>query len=117
MGDAVQCAVNASKQATQAELQRSVEPHLAAQHDAALESAFVDLEGRYPKLLDEEWQGKVLDTAEQLAQEEGDARWLEDPRLIELVHKSLLADELAAQVCAYYGCESEAHLVMPKKVA
>src|SRR5204862_1034480 len=49
----VELVVNASKQATQAELQRSVEPHLAAQHDAALESAFVDLEGRYPKLLDE----------------------------------------------------------------
>jgi hypothetical protein len=29
----------------------------------------------------------------------------------------LRADELEARVCAYYRCEREAHLVMPKKVA
>lgn len=29
----------------------------------------------------------------------------------------LRADELEARVCAYYGCEREAHLVMLKKVA
>ena len=29
----------------------------------------------------------------------------------------LSAAELEARVYAYYGCECEAHLVMPKKVA
>jgi hypothetical protein len=29
----------------------------------------------------------------------------------------LSADELETRVCAYYGCQREAHLVVPKKVA
>lgn len=93
----VELVVNATKQATQAELERSLHPHLAAQHEQQLDAAFVDLESRYPKLLEEEWQGQVLTAAEQLAQQTGDAKWLEDPTFIELVHKSLLADELASQ--------------------
>jgi hypothetical protein len=29
----------------------------------------------------------------------------------------LTADELSQRVCSYYGCDREAHLTMPEKVA
>jgi len=44
-------------------------------------------------------------------------KWVHGKRAISEPDRLLSADELAAQVYAYYGCEGEAHLVMPKKVA
>lgn len=85
----------ATNKAVEKQLKDQLHPHLSALQDRELDSAFADLESRYPKLVeDEEWQQKVLDTAEQLAR--GDRSKLEDPTFIELVHKSLLADERAA---------------------
>jgi len=44
-------------------------------------------------------------------------KWIHGKRAISEPDRLLSADELEARVYAYYGCEGEAHLVMPKKVA
>ena len=44
-------------------------------------------------------------------------QWVHGKRAVSEADRLLSADELAARVYAYYGCEREAHLVMPKKVA
>ena len=44
-------------------------------------------------------------------------KWVHGKRAVSEPDRLLSADELAARVCAYYGCEQEAHLVMLKKVA
>jgi hypothetical protein len=86
----------ATNKAVEKQLQEQLHPALSAIRERDLESAFADLEGRFPKLVeDEQWREKVLDTAESLAG--GDRAKLEDPTFIELVHKSLLLDERAAQ--------------------
>ena len=43
--------------------------------------------------------------------------WVHGKRAVSEPDRLLRADELEARVYAYYGCEGEAHLVMPKKVA
>jgi len=44
-------------------------------------------------------------------------KWVHGKRAVSEADRLLSADELEARVCAYYRCEREAHLVMPKKVA
>ena len=44
-------------------------------------------------------------------------KWVHGKRAMSEADRLLSADELEARVCAYYRCEREAHLVMPKKVA
>jgi len=43
-------------------------------------------------------------------------QWVHGKRAVSEADQLLRADELEARVCAYYNCEREAHLVMPKKV-
>jgi hypothetical protein len=44
-------------------------------------------------------------------------KWVHGKRAVSEPARMLSADELEARVYAYYGCTSEAHLVMPEKVA
>jgi transposase len=44
-------------------------------------------------------------------------KWVHGKRAIAEPDRLLSADELEARVYAYYGCTSEAHLIMPEKVA
>jgi hypothetical protein len=44
-------------------------------------------------------------------------KWVHGKRAVAEPDRLLSADELAARVYADYGCEPEAHLAMPKKVA
>jgi hypothetical protein len=44
-------------------------------------------------------------------------KWVHGKRAVSEPDRMLSADELEARVYAYYGCRSEAHLVMPEKVA
>lgn len=44
-------------------------------------------------------------------------KWVHGKRAISEPERMLTRDELEARVCAYYGCDRENHLVMPKKVA
>jgi DDE superfamily endonuclease len=44
-------------------------------------------------------------------------KWVHGKRAVSEPDRLLSADELEARVYAYYDCEREAHLVMPKKVA
>jgi transposase len=44
-------------------------------------------------------------------------KWVHGKRAVSDPDRVLSADELEARVYAYYGCEREAHLAMPKKVA
>jgi transposase len=44
-------------------------------------------------------------------------KWVHGKRAVSEPDRLLSAAELEARVYAYYGCEREAHLVMPKKVA
>ena len=44
-------------------------------------------------------------------------KWIHGKRAVSEADRLLSADELEARVYAYYDCEREAHLVMPKKVA
>ena len=44
-------------------------------------------------------------------------KWVHGKRAVSEAARLLRADELEARVYAYYGCEREAHLDMPKKVA
>ena len=44
-------------------------------------------------------------------------KWVHGKRAVSEPDRLLSADELEARVYAYYGCEGEVHLVMPKKVA
>ena len=44
-------------------------------------------------------------------------KWVHGKRAVSEPDRLLSADELEARVYAYYGCESETHLIMPKKVA
>jgi transposase len=44
-------------------------------------------------------------------------KWVHGKRAVSEPDRLLRADELEARVYAYYGCTSETHLVMPKKVA
>jgi hypothetical protein len=44
-------------------------------------------------------------------------KWVHGKRAVAEADRLLRADELETRVCAYYGCEREAHLVMPKQVA
>ena len=44
-------------------------------------------------------------------------KWVHGKRAVSEPDRLLRADELEARVYAYYGCASETHLVMPKKVA
>jgi hypothetical protein len=44
-------------------------------------------------------------------------KWVHGKRAVAEPDRLLSADELEARVYAYYGCQHEAHLVMPKKVA
>jgi hypothetical protein len=46
-----------------------------------------------------------------------ESKWVHGKRAVSEPDRLLSADELAARVYAYYDCEPEAHLVMPKKVA
>ena len=44
-------------------------------------------------------------------------KWVHGKRAVAEPERLLSAAELEARVYADYGCEGEAHLVMPKKVA
>jgi hypothetical protein len=44
-------------------------------------------------------------------------QWVQGKRAVSEADRLLSADELAMRVYAYYGCEQEAPLIMPKKVA
>jgi len=46
-----------------------------------------------------------------------DPPWVHGKRAIAEPDRLLSADELEARVYAYYGCEGETHLIMPKQVA
>jgi hypothetical protein len=44
-------------------------------------------------------------------------KWVHGKRAVSEPNRMLSATELEARVYAYYGCSSEAHLIMPEKVA
>jgi hypothetical protein len=44
-------------------------------------------------------------------------KWVHGKRATAEPDRVLRADELETRVCAYYGCQREAHLVVPEKVA
>jgi hypothetical protein len=44
-------------------------------------------------------------------------KWVHGKRAVAEADRMLSAQELEIRVCAYYGCDPEAHLVMPQKVA
>jgi hypothetical protein len=44
-------------------------------------------------------------------------KWVHGKRAVSAADRLLSADELETRGYAYYGCEQEVHLVMPKKVA
>ncbi len=44
-------------------------------------------------------------------------KWLHGKRAVAEPARPLSADALEQRVCAYYGCDREAHLTMPEKVA
>jgi hypothetical protein len=44
-------------------------------------------------------------------------KWVPGKRAVTEADRMLSAQELERRVCAYYGCDPEAHLVMPPKVA
>jgi transposase len=44
-------------------------------------------------------------------------KWVHGKRAISEPARLLTADELSQRVCSYYGCDREAHLTMPEKVA
>ncbi len=44
-------------------------------------------------------------------------KWVHGKRAVSEPDRMLSADELESRVYAYYGCTTEAHLVMPEKVA
>jgi hypothetical protein len=44
-------------------------------------------------------------------------KWVHGKRAVAEADRMLSAQELESRVCAYYGCDPEAHLVMPQKVA
>jgi transposase len=44
-------------------------------------------------------------------------KWVHGKRAVSEPDRLLSAAELEARVCAYYRCECEGHLIMPKKVA
>lgn len=44
-------------------------------------------------------------------------KWMHGKRAISEPARLLTADELSQRVCSYYGCDREAHLTMPEKVA
>jgi hypothetical protein len=44
-------------------------------------------------------------------------KWGHGKRAVAEADRMLSAQELEIRVCAYYGCDPEAHLVMPQKVA
>jgi transposase len=44
-------------------------------------------------------------------------KWVHGKRAVAEADRLLSADELEARVYAYYGCQREVHLIMPKKVA
>ena len=44
-------------------------------------------------------------------------KWVHGKRAVAEADRLLGADELEARVYAYYSCQREAHLIMPKKVA
>jgi hypothetical protein len=44
-------------------------------------------------------------------------KWAHGKRAVSEADRMLSADELEARVYAYYGCQREVHLIMPKKVA
>jgi transposase len=46
-----------------------------------------------------------------------EAKWVHGKRAVAEADRRLSAQELESRVCAYYGCNPEAHLVMPEKVA
>ena len=46
-----------------------------------------------------------------------EAKWVPGKRAVAEADRRLRAQELESRVCAYYGCNPEAHLVMPEKVA
>jgi hypothetical protein len=43
-------------------------------------------------------------------------KWVHGKRAVAEADRMLSAQELEIRVCAYYGCDPEAHLVMPQKV-
>jgi DDE superfamily endonuclease len=43
-------------------------------------------------------------------------KWVHGKRAVAEADRMLRAQELEIRVCAYYGCDPEAHLVMPQKV-
>jgi hypothetical protein len=44
-------------------------------------------------------------------------KWVHGKRAVAEADRRLSAQELESRVCAYYGCDPEAHLAMPEKVA
>lgn len=44
-------------------------------------------------------------------------KWVHGKRAVSEPARMLSADELERRVCTYYGCDREAHLTMPEKVA
>ena len=44
-------------------------------------------------------------------------KWVHGKRAISEPVRLLTANELEQRVCSYYGCDCEAHLIMPEKVA
>ena len=44
-------------------------------------------------------------------------KWIHGKRAVLEADRLLSADELEARVYAYYGCQRQEHLIMPKKVA
>ena len=44
-------------------------------------------------------------------------KWVHGKRAISEAARLLTAEDLEQRVCSYYGCDREAHLAMPEKVA
>ena len=44
-------------------------------------------------------------------------KWVHGKRAVSEPARMLSADELEQRICTYYGCDREAHLTMPEKVA
>lgn len=74
--------------------------NLEAQYAADAENRnLAELEAlteKYPQLKDEAHVAKVRDILQPLAEQRGDPNLVLDPRLVELTHKSLMADEASA---------------------
>lgn len=75
----------------------------------------------WSRLAQPEQHGWVVDDdllwLEELERAKIEPKWVHGKRAASEPARMLSADELEQRVCSYYGCDREAHLTMPEKVA